>query len=496
LNIDEYRIDAENFLGKVDKEYYLHFSGLKPDLDLKSIYDGYPHLFTLESVGFFKELMRDSKKDEKKKAKYLLQFSAEGYMSNRFAHIADRIANNEAASKIRIDTKEVSFRYSDIILSNEADMQKRHHIEDERLKITSETFNPDLMEYWESLHVEAENIGYKNYADMFMDIKGFDFYELEKQMDKLVTETNSLYRYHMGKLFKKKLGISMEDSRASDFAFIKRANEFDMFFGKESLLPAFKNTMSMMGIDINRQKNIIMDVEERENKTPRAFCCTVKVPSEIYLVVMPIGGQDDYSALFHEGGHAEHFANARNSLDFEYRYLGDSAVTEGYAFCFENLIGDVNWLKDILGMNDEAADEFTYFMAIMNLFFLRRYACKLKYELLLHSQKSVSGMDEKYSNIMTENLIMKYPSENYLKDVDESFYCTSYIRAWIFEAQVKDYMLNKFGYRWYRNEKAGDFLKEIWSYGQKYSPEEVLEFLDYEGMDINYLLNNTMNLLK
>ena len=97
---------------------------------------------------------------------------------------------------------------------------------------------------------------------------------------------------------------------------------------------------------------------------------------------------------------------------------------------------------------------------------------------------------------MTENLVMKYPKENYLKDVDESFYCTSYIRAWIFEAQVRDYMLNKFGYSWYRNEKAGDFLKEIWSYGQKYSPEEVLDFLGYKGLDISYLLNNVINLLK
>ncbi|MDD3520116.1 MAG: hypothetical protein PHU65_02615 [Actinomycetota bacterium] len=496
MNIDEFCIDAESFLGKIDKEYYLHFAGLKKELNLKIIYDEYPQLFDAGSVNFFKDLFNNSKGGNKKKAKHLLEFSAEGYMGKRFAHIADRIANNEASSKIQIDDKEVSFRYSDIMLSNEEDSKKRSLIEDKRLKTTAEIFNPDLVQFWESMHTEAESFGYKNYADMFMQIKGFDFYKLEKEMDMLVSSTDSLYREHMGRLFQNKLNISLEGSRASDFAFIKRAKEFDMFFKKEQLIPIFKDTMRMMGIDIDNQSNIIMDVDERENKSPRAFCCTVKVPSEIYLVVMPTGGQDDYQAMFHEGGHAEHFANTKGNLDIAYRYLGDSAVTEGYAFCLENLAWDRNWLIDVLGMNNEAADDFTYFLSIINLFFLRRYAGKLKYELLLHSDKQVKGKDIEYSHVLTDNLIMKYFPENYLKDVDENFYCTNYIRAWIFEAQVKEYMLKKFGYKWYKNRKAGDFLKEIWSYGMKYSPEEVLEFLDYKGLDINYLLNNTINLLK
>ena len=121
MNVDEFSIDAENFLSKIDKEYYLHFAGLKQELNLKVIYDEYPQLFNAETVNFFKDLYDNSKGENKKKAQHLLGFSAEGYMGNRYAHIADRIANNEASSKIQIDGKDVSFRYSDIILSNEED---------------------------------------------------------------------------------------------------------------------------------------------------------------------------------------------------------------------------------------------------------------------------------------------------------------------------------------------------------------------------------------
>jgi len=91
---------------------------------------------------------------------------------------------------------------------------------------------------------------------------------------------------------------------------------------------------------------------------------------------------------------------------------------------------------------------------------------------------------------------MKYPKEDYLRDVDEGFYCTNYIRAWIFESQLKEYMHRKFGYEWYKKKKAGFFLRELWSYGQKYSPSEVLSQLDFKQLDINYLIDSLTSEIK
>lgn len=496
MDLEQYRIDAENFLGKVDKEYYLHFSGRKPDLDIDTIYKQYDYLFSFDNLQYLKDLMNKSQGDIKKKSRFLFQFCTEGYLSKKFQKTADKIANDEAGAKINIDGRDYSFRYSDIILSNEPDKRKREDIDSRRRKVISEIFNPNLKIYWESLHKEANKLSFDNYASLFMQLKGFNFYDLEQSLDKLVFETNDIYEEHMDKLFNKKLQISIHGSMASDFAFVKRAKEFDLFFKKENLVLIFKENMRLLGIDIDRQKNVIMDVEERENKSPRAFCCPVKVPSEIYLVLMPSGGQDDYQAMFHEGGHAEHFANAGSKLDFEYRYLGDNAVTEGFAFCLENLMCEKLWLSSIVEMDSIAAGEFVYFLGLINLFFLRRYAAKLKYELKLHENIKVADKDLLYSEILSKNLIMKYFPENYLKDVDEGFYCVNYIRAWMFEAQLRDYILNKFGKYWFKSKKAGDFLKELWNYGQKYLPEEILDFLGYKSMDINYLINNTINIIK
>ena len=91
---------------------------------------------------------------------------------------------------------------------------------------------------------------------------------------------------------------------------------------------------------------------------------------------------------------------------------------------------------------------------------------------------------------------MRYHSVDYLKDVDEGFYCTNYIRAWIFEAQLKDHMHQKFGYSWFKSKKAGDFLQEIWSYGQRYGPEEVLSQLGFNDLDISFLIDSLVEGIK
>ena len=63
-----------------------------------------------------------------------------------------------------------------------------------------------------------------------------------------------------------------------------------------------------------RQANVELDLEERPTKSPRAFCAPIEVPGRVVLVIQPIGGPDDWLALFHEAGHTEHFAHTSASL--------------------------------------------------------------------------------------------------------------------------------------------------------------------------------------
>ena len=206
------------------------------------------------------------------------------------------------------------------------------------------------------------------------------------------------------------------------------------------------------------------------------------MPDDIVLVLMPHGGHDDFSTILHEAGHAEHFGNTAKKLPFEYRYLGDNSVTEGWAFVLEYITLDPAWLKAQVGLEDASAFlDFTY---AYKLFFLRRYAAKLNYELELHT-KGVDGMDATYASTLGRVLKFRVPSEHYLVDLDDGLYAAQYIRAWIFDAQMRAALREEFGDAWWATRGAGAFLKRQWSTGQKYGVEELLKGVGYAGLDLD-----------
>jgi hypothetical protein len=215
-----------------------------------------------------------------------------------------------------------------------------------------------------------------------------------------------------------------------------------------------------------------IDAEERPKKSPRAFCAAVEIPGEIYLVISPHGGHDDFRALFHEGGHAQHFAHVAGDQPFAFRGLGDNSVTEGFAFVLEHLLYSPAWLRRHLDLQDSAA---YLSMAIFHkLYFLRRYAAKLLYELDLHAGDDVRAYGKRYADLLTAHVGVRHSPEDYLSDLDSGFYAARYLRAWMFDAQLRAHFTQQWGDEWFRTKEGGEKLRELWSFGQRYNAPELL----------------------
>jgi hypothetical protein len=302
--------------------------------------------------------------------------------------------------------------------------------------------------------------------------------------------TQSLYLDKMGELVQKIVGVTLVEAEKHDVAYIFRAKEFDSLFTKDKALTALKSTLNGMGFDYTKNKNISIDLEERPRKSPRAFTAIIKVPNDVRLVVMPKGGQDDYDSILHEAGHTLHYAWADPALPIEYKWLGDISVTETYAFLLEYLTLNKTWLDENIGIKD--LNKYLDFSYIHKLYFLRRYAAKLGYELLLHRGERVREMSGQYKEQLENSLRFKHPESHYLTDVDDGLYSAEYLRAWIFEAQMRSKLVEKFGDKWFKNPEAGKFLAGLWSYGQKYDVVELARRIGFKGLDVKPILTEIM----
>ena len=301
-------------------------------------------------------------------------------------------------------------------------------------------------------------------------------------MRELTVRTERLWEEEGNRFFRARLGIGLDKAERWDVARIFRGVEWDSAFPADRMVPSLESTLADLGVDLRGQDNVELDLEDRPNKSPRAFCVPIEVPQRVILVIKPIGGPDDWRAFFHEAGHTEHFAHTSADLSVEERRLGDNAVTEGWAMLMEHLTIDPVWLTRRLDFPRPA--EFAAEGHVQLLWLVRRYCAKLLYEVEFHQSDDIESMRPRYVELLSDALKVEPSGTDYLADMDSSFYASEYLRAWAFEAQLRSFLRVRFGNHWFSKRDAGGLLRELWQEGQRYNADELLKEVSGSTIDL------------
>jgi hypothetical protein len=473
LDLDSYRKRAERFSEALDREYYLHLAGHKRELEIAPIYERHGFLFDQETVDELREAVREpggNSGDEGRRTRYLLEFAVHGHLGLATHAQEARLAELEAALELELEGERISYRGSPIVQANEPDAERRAAIADARDALLGKHLNPLHLEVLERSHQLARELGWESYREMCAELSGIDLQSLAEQTRDLLRATEESYPQRLDPELRK-LGLPpLGELRRSDLPRFFRAAPLDRSFPQAGLVPAFIETLAGLGVTVTDQPNVHFDTESRPTKSPRAFCSAPRIPDEVHLVVAPTGGRDDYTALFHEGGHTEHYAHVDPGLPFEFRHLGDNSVTESFAFLLDGLTADPAWLRDHLVVEDpEAVAEFD---RAVKLVFLRRYAAKLDYELELHGPTAdLASMPTRYAALLGKAVDVAWPEATWLSDVDPAFYVARYVRAWALEAMWRAELRERFGECWFDSPAAGEWLRGLWSSGQRLDAE-------------------------
>jgi len=467
--LDDFREQADRFLAAIDEEYYLHFAGHKDSLDLVPIYERFGELTSLDQANRV-----GSAVDGDRRVRELWKFACSGYLGNLTRDFEERSARLEAELNATVDGDEIPYRMLRPTIANEPDRAKRQRVENARNALTEEHLLPVQLEAAQVVTDAVHALGAPDYVELHRRF-GFRLDEMGEQCRAFLDATERLWEDAGDRLFRERVGVGLADAQRYDVARVFRAPEWDPSFPGDRMLPALEATLADLGVDLHAQENIELDVEQREKKTPRAFCSPIEVPQRIVLVIQPIGGVDDWRALFHEAGHTEHFAHTRADLPVEERRLGDFAVTEGWAMLMEHLVQDAAWLNRRLDV--PRPSKFVGESAAGLLYLVRRYCAKVLYELELHAAEDPRPLQKRYVELLGDALKIEPSQTDYLGDVDAGFYSTEYVRAWAFEAALKRFFREKFGSTWFTRRDAGLLLRELWSEGQRPTADELLKEL-------------------
>jgi len=462
--LDAVREDADRFIAELDEEAYLHFAGHKATYDLVPIYERHAGLTELETA-----LNIGATVNGGRNVRELWRFACEGYLGNFVKAEEEKIAEAETQT-VKIGEEELTYRELRPRMSNTEDRAERRLLEEVRNEATEE-HNALYVVKHDVVHRETERLGAPNYAELYRGFR-YPLDDLAEQCRTFLDATESLWEDAGDRFFRSSIGLGLGELERWDVARVWRGVAWDAAFPSDRMLPALEATLGDLGVDLRAQRNVELDLDDRPNKSPRAFCVPIEVPGRVVLVMKPQGGPDDWRALFHEAGHTEHFAHTSPSLSVEERRLGDNAVTEGWAMLLEHLTIDPVWLERRLDF--PRPREFSAEGATQLLWVLRRYCAKLIYELEFHTEPDVTAMRRRYVELLGDALKVEPSDTDYLADIDDGFYASQYLRAWAFEAQLRAYLREKFGNAWFTRKDAGSLLRELWSEGQKPTADELL----------------------
>lgn len=493
--ISEVEAELAKFIRELENEDRLVRVGLKDTADSASIYKKYSKLFTKETLLEISDKLKVTKGAKPREILERIYFTIAGsFIGLKLAADSDKLTTYFSSAKVKIGDEEVAYYQLVPRISKETIFVKREFYDDAATKVVVRA-NPKQLALLKEEIALLKLLGFKSYLDYFADGKKIDYAKFYKVVKKIQKDTDKLWVKVMSQVSQEVLGRPFKNIKSCHMTFLRSISMFDNFYPVAKVVSTFEQFTNDIGLS-DLLSTINIDDVDRPKKNPRAVCYWPDPPREIHLVIKPIGGEQDFEALFHEGGHALHGASVDKKLPYTFRNISRSnALTETYAFILEDLVFDPMFLTKYLNVSSHSAGKIQWQAHFVNLMMLRRYLGKFAYEYELFKSGKLANGPSLYAKNLKNSTGFISKKENWLTDMDSGFYSADYLRAWIAAAQIKDYLSKKYTSKWFLNPKAGKFLRDLYSRGTLDEVEDVVVRLGYKPFDTSLLTSGYKSIL-
>lgn len=473
-----------DFQNLLYKDIYEVHMGLKERSTIADIYSNYSKFVSEE---FIQELINGENYNKSTGASRLVKraiikeyflFHAQIYKS--------KIAIQRAKEIIIIDDKKLTLRKAQLLVLRESDRVLRKKLDAAIEQKFKNQLNPIYNSMYEKIEEVSKKFGFKCYNDILYKFNDFDKNQDIEHLEKVLEETKDTYKKIMEEVLCKR-GLEAKSLERHDLFNIWNTGEFPFKISIQDLLEKYKRFLNNLGLGDVIDK---VDIMINNNGSHRTFCFPLEVPNRIILFLNLKNRFDDYKMIFHEIGHALHFSSISEDSEIEYRRWFDPSISEAYAFLFENLMVNSNFIKGLFGDSSKLID-YLKIAQFNRIFYVRLYVAKALWEHKYSNNKNLSEESKlKYWGELFYRATGFYYSGTSANAERELFFGTlSYLNGWLLEYQLENYLENKFGDKWYSKKEAGAFLKKLWKDGRFENASDLSEALGYEKPNYRDLIN-------
>jgi hypothetical protein len=494
-------LDAAEYESRLQRYYFERAEegravrvGEKEVSEQAAIVARYRDLFTRPQIDALHREEQGASGDERERLYRLRKTCEAGVIAAELAEREDALENTILAARVTFRGEELPLRSATArlaVLDSYADREALGELE----RAGSAAFNAERRRLLESRELlEGEVTGDPDPVRRNEEEKGISLAELDRVLVAAADATTAPWERMRDHWFDALLGPQRDEVPSNAHVhYLRRLSPFESTYTKERAVEICLATTLSLGFDMLAIPNIRLDLEDRPQKSPRACVIPSNPPEVVHLITRAQGGLSDYQAFMHEAGHALHYAGVDPRLPYTFRSISrDHALTEIYSYIFEAVTREPGWHALHFGLSDGQAEESAQATVFLEALLYRRYTAKLRYELGFWSAfDEERGRSERdYSTLLTEATGIRYDPRNYLSDMDSGFYSADYLRAWIRSAQLRMVLLREVGDDWWRDERTGEILRELFLEGTRPTSEEIAARIGYDPLDTGPLVED------
>jgi hypothetical protein len=465
--------------------------GEKETSEQAAIVARYADLFTREQLAALDDAEETASESEGEAVARLRLTCQEGIVTAALAEREDALENALLAARVAWDGEELPIRSAQARLAVEPDYARRAKLGEAVLAVSA-GFNDQRRELLADRHeLESDVTGIREPVARNEAEKGVLLRPILGAVDRARVESTPAFAPQRERWLDRLLGPERDETPTSaHMAWIRRLSPLDSTYTKDRSVTVCLATLRALGLDLEAEKGIRTDLEDRPQKSPRACVIASDPPRVVHLITRPQGGLHDYEAFLHEAGHALHYAGCEASLPLSFRRLSrDHALTEIYSFLLDSISCEPGWHAEHFGLSDDEAVENADAARFSDTLLFRRYSAKLGYELDFWTRfPTDGGTPDGYEERLTAATGIRYPAANHLADMDAGFYSADYLRAWIRSAQLRTHLRREIGEDWWRRPETGALLRELFREGTRPSTEEIAERIGFDPLDTKPLV--------
>jgi hypothetical protein len=486
LTPTEFEARLEQYLYERSEEWRAVRVGEKETSEQAEIVRRYADLFSREQLDSLRSVEEASSGSERELLYRLRKTCEGGLISAHLAEREDELENRLLAARVTFRGEEMPLRNAQAQLALLPEYRDRDELGELQADVSA-SFNDDRLDLLRSTEeLSADYSGIPDAVERNEEEKDISLRALSEALQKASDEATPAFERLREKWFARLLGEDHPEIPSSyHTAWMRRLSPLEATYTKDRATEICLETLSALGFDLTAQPNIKLDLEDRPQKSPRACVIASNPPSVVHLITRAQGGLHDYQAFLHEAGHALHYAGVDPSLPYTFRRISrDHALTEIYSYIVEAISREPGWHEQYFGLSAEQAKDNAEATLFLEALLFKRYEAKLRFELDYWTRFDGDGGDpDVYERLLTDATGVRYRSQAYLSDMDAGFYSADYLRAWIRSAQLHAHLVQQVGEDWWRNEKTGELLRELFREGTEPTSEQIAGRIGFDPLD-------------